>query len=116
MFDHLKERIDSRHALVGIIGLGYVGLPLAHALHAGGLRILGFDSDPRKIESLAKGENYLNTTFFEEAPNKLLELVPSAGKWEDTVRVIDAADVSKNGGIRIIADALHQKVSCHFAR
>ncbi len=63
-----------------------------------------------------KGGNFLNTAFFEEAPNKLLELVPSAGKWEDTVRVIDAADVAQNGGIRIIADALHQTVSCHFAR
>jgi pyruvate,water dikinase len=63
-----------------------------------------------------KGQNYLNTAFFEEAPNKLLELVPSAGKWADTVRVIDAADVAKDGGIRIIADALHQTVSCHFAR
>jgi UDP-N-acetyl-D-glucosamine dehydrogenase len=58
-FDQLKKRIDSGEALVGIIGLGYVGLPLAHTLHAGGLRILGFDIDPRKIEALAKGENYL---------------------------------------------------------
>jgi len=59
MFDQLKSRIESQQALVGIIGLGYVGLPLAHALHSGGLRILGFDIDPRKIEALAKGENYL---------------------------------------------------------
>ncbi len=63
-----------------------------------------------------KGENYLNSAFFEEAPNKLRELVPSAGKWEDTVRVIDAADVAENGGIRIIADALRQTVSCYFNR
>ena len=63
-----------------------------------------------------KGENYLNTAFFEEAPNKLLELVPSAGKWEDTVRVIDTADVAESGGIHIIADALHQTVSCYFSR
>ncbi|QBG48335.1 pyruvate, phosphate dikinase [Verrucomicrobia bacterium S94] len=64
-----------------------------------------------------KGENFLNTAFFEAAPSKLLELVPDAGKWEDTVRVIDAADVApSNGGIRIIADALHQKVNCHMTR
>lgn len=62
-----------------------------------------------------KGENYINTAFFEESPNRLLDLVPSAGKWEDTVRVIDTADVAQSTGIRIIADALHQKVSCHFA-
>jgi len=63
-----------------------------------------------------KGQNYLNTAFFEESPNKLLDLVPSAEKWKDTVRVIDTADVSQSGGIRIIADALHQTVNCHFVR
>jgi hypothetical protein len=63
-----------------------------------------------------KGQNYLNTKFFEESPNRLLDLVPSAEKWNDTVRVIDTADVSKNGGIRIIADALNQQVSCYFVR
>jgi UDP-N-acetyl-D-glucosamine dehydrogenase len=55
----LKRRIESGNALVGIIGLGYVGLPLAHTLHEGGLRILGFDVDPAKIEALAKGQSYL---------------------------------------------------------
>src|SRR6188474_2458634 len=58
-FDSLARRIQSGNALVGIIGLGYVGLPLAHTLHAGGLKLLGFDIDPRKIEMLGRGENYL---------------------------------------------------------
>jgi UDP-N-acetyl-D-glucosamine dehydrogenase len=55
----LKDKIERGQALVGIIGLGYVGLPLAHALHKGGLPVLGFDIDPGKIESLAAGRNYL---------------------------------------------------------
>lgn len=63
-----------------------------------------------------KGKNYLNTSFFEEAPNKLLELVPSATKWEDTVRVIDATDIDGDLGIGIIADALNQTVSCYIER
>ncbi len=63
-----------------------------------------------------KGENYLNTAFFEQSPNRLLDLVPSAGKWADTVRVIDAADVAGAEGIRIIADAVNQKVICYFAQ
>lgn len=58
-FEMLKERIATNKAVIGVIGLGYVGLPLAHALHEGGLPILGFDIDPRKIEALDKGENYL---------------------------------------------------------
>ncbi len=55
----LHRKIQSGECTVGIIGLGYVGLPLAHTLHEGGLRILGFDIDPRKIEALARGENYI---------------------------------------------------------
>ncbi len=57
--EQLHERIKTGRALVGIIGLGYVGLPLAHALHEGGLPVLGFDIDPVKIEALEKGVNYL---------------------------------------------------------
>ncbi|MBN2702875.1 MAG: hypothetical protein JXR23_01560 [Pontiellaceae bacterium] len=63
-----------------------------------------------------KGGNFLNKGFFEQAPNRLLEIVPSAGKWKETVRVIDAADVSGKGGIRVVADALNQNVSCHVVR
>jgi len=55
----LREKIQSKAALVGIIGLGYVGLPLADALHTGGLPVLGFDIDKRKIDQLGRGENYL---------------------------------------------------------
>jgi UDP-N-acetyl-D-glucosamine dehydrogenase len=55
----LRERIESGGATVGIIGLGYVGLPLASALHRDGLGVLGFDVDQRKIDALARGENYL---------------------------------------------------------
>jgi UDP-N-acetyl-D-glucosamine dehydrogenase len=55
----LQRQIAERTAVVGIIGLGYVGLPLADALHGGGLRVLGFDVDQRKVDQLGRGENYL---------------------------------------------------------
>jgi UDP-N-acetyl-D-glucosamine dehydrogenase len=55
----LKSKIADGSAIVGIIGLGYVGLPLLQAFHAAGLRVIGFDVDPRKIALLKQGENYL---------------------------------------------------------
>src|SRR5688572_23735295 len=55
----LKAKIDSGSAVVGVIGLGYVGLPLASAFHRAGFPVLGFDVDPRKIEMLRRGESYL---------------------------------------------------------
>jgi len=58
-FESLLSRIQEREAVVGVIGLGYVGLPLCHALHEGGLSVVGFDVDAAKIESLKGGRNYL---------------------------------------------------------
>src|ERR1700741_3000330 len=55
----LLTRIQSGTPLVGIIGLGYVGLPLAHALHEAGLKVFGFDTDPQKVESLTRGRSYI---------------------------------------------------------
>ncbi|MFT5049184.1 MAG: UDP-N-acetyl-D-glucosamine dehydrogenase [Chlamydiales bacterium] len=55
----LRAKLHSNEASMGIIGLGYVGLPLAHALARGGAPVVGFDIDPSKIESLKDGRNYL---------------------------------------------------------
>lgn len=56
----LLQKIESRTATVGIIGLGYVGLPLALAVcEAGFNRVVGFDIDPDKIHSLRNGGCYI---------------------------------------------------------
>ncbi|MGP1271820.1 MAG: nucleotide sugar dehydrogenase [Phycisphaerales bacterium] len=59
-FDELARRIEDRSCVVGVVGLGYVGLPLVATMHAGGLRTLGFDIDPSKIDDLARGRSYLH--------------------------------------------------------
>jgi UDP-N-acetyl-D-glucosamine dehydrogenase len=55
----LPSKIDSKSAVVAVCGLGYVGLPLLAAFHRAGLPTLGYDVDPKKIDSLKRGENYL---------------------------------------------------------
>ena len=55
----LQKKITDSSAVVGVIGLGYVGLPLLAAFHRAGFPTLGFDIDPGKINALKKGENYL---------------------------------------------------------
>jgi len=55
----LLEKIENKTAVVGVIGLGYVGLPLLHAFHRAGFPVIGFDIDPNKISALHRGENYL---------------------------------------------------------
>ncbi len=55
----LLEKISQKQAFVGVIGLGYVGLPLVLRFGEVGFRILGFDLDPRKVEMLNQGESYI---------------------------------------------------------
>jgi UDP-N-acetyl-D-glucosamine dehydrogenase len=62
MKDHrstLASRISDRSARVGIIGLGYVGLPLALLFEESGFPVIGFDVDPAKPETLHRGESYI---------------------------------------------------------
>ncbi|MEL6372347.1 MAG: nucleotide sugar dehydrogenase [Pseudomonadota bacterium] len=54
-----KTRLEARRLRVAIIGLGYVGLPLALGFHGLGLEVVGLDTDPAKIETLARGESYI---------------------------------------------------------
>ncbi|MFL5258385.1 MAG: nucleotide sugar dehydrogenase [Hyphomicrobiales bacterium] len=55
----LLARIDSRDAVAGVIGLGYVGLPLAVAIARAGFRVEGFDVDPAKPPLLNRGQSYI---------------------------------------------------------
>ena len=55
----LKEKIESRAAHIGIIGMGYVGLPLALLFSEENFRVTGFDIDPEKVEALNQGKSYI---------------------------------------------------------
>lgn len=59
MHASLLLAIQERRARVGILGLGYVGLPLMRAFVSAGYRVLGFDVDRTKIEKLQRGESYI---------------------------------------------------------
>jgi UDP-N-acetyl-D-glucosamine dehydrogenase len=56
---NLLEKISQKQALIGIIGLGYVGLPLLLRFGEVGFKILGFDSDAQKVDSLNRGKSYI---------------------------------------------------------
>ncbi|MEX1027906.1 MAG: nucleotide sugar dehydrogenase [Candidatus Paceibacterota bacterium] len=55
----LHERIADKTASIGVIGLGYVGLPLIDAFTRSGLSCVGFDVDPNKVETLTGGKSYI---------------------------------------------------------
>lgn len=55
----LKERIESKDALIGVMGLGYVGLPLATSFADAGFRVLGTDISEDRVERVNRGESYI---------------------------------------------------------
>jgi UDP-N-acetyl-D-glucosamine dehydrogenase len=58
-FSQLARAIQNRTATIGVIGLGYVGLPLVRTFVQAGFSTLGFDLDQRKVDRLAAGESYI---------------------------------------------------------
>jgi UDP-N-acetyl-D-glucosamine dehydrogenase len=65
-FDQLKSKIQRGQARVGIIGLGYVGLPLALLYSEQKFHVTGFDIDARKVDTLAQGGSYIYRIAVEE--------------------------------------------------
>jgi nucleotide sugar dehydrogenase len=57
--ERLAARLRSREAVVGVVGLGYVGLPLLAAAHGAGFGVIGVDADAGKVEALRSGRSYV---------------------------------------------------------
>jgi UDP-N-acetyl-D-glucosamine dehydrogenase len=70
----LAARIDSREARIGVIGLGYVGLPLALEFAKRGFRVTGFELDASKVDALARRESYI-----QDVPGADLAAVVASG-------------------------------------
>lgn len=75
----VKKLIDDKSAMVGIIGLGYVGLPLVKAFMDGGFRTIGFDVDASKVDSLLAGKSYIK-----HLPGEWISQCIEEGKFEPT--------------------------------
>ncbi|NJN80075.1 MAG: UDP-N-acetyl-D-glucosamine dehydrogenase, partial [Anaerolineales bacterium] len=77
--ESLIKKLKTKDATVAILGLGYVGLPLAVVFAEAGFNVTGVDPDQRKVDAIAKGESYIPDV----KSNKLAKLV-SDGKLSAT--------------------------------
>jgi UDP-N-acetyl-D-glucosamine dehydrogenase len=59
-FQNLTRKILQREAVIGVIGMGYVGLPLSEAFSTVGFRVIGFDLDETRLAALTRGASYLS--------------------------------------------------------
>jgi UDP-N-acetyl-D-glucosamine dehydrogenase len=75
----LLECVEEREAHVGIIGMGYVGLPLGLLFSAKGVKTTGFDIDPVKVEMLRKGKTYI-----QHIPSETIASQLNVGKFDAT--------------------------------
>ncbi len=94
--NHLQElrgKIESRRAHAGVVGLGYVGLPLAVELAEAGFSVTGIDLDQSKVDAINRGESYI-----QDVPTRVLKPLVQAGKIGATT---DFAAVAKLDTINI---------------
>lgn len=78
-FFDLSDKIETRRAHAGVIGLGYVGLPLAITLSRSGFNVTGFDIDPAKTVALDAGHSYI-----EAVNDAALAAETGAGRFRST--------------------------------
>ncbi|MEZ4515905.1 MAG: nucleotide sugar dehydrogenase [Chloroflexota bacterium] len=86
--EEMLRKIATREATVGIIGMGYVGLPLAVALAKEGFSVVGVDVDARKVDALNAGESYV-----EDVPSSVLAELIADGRLRATTDYAETADL-----------------------
>ncbi len=92
-FQTLKEKIETKTAHVGIVGLGYVGLPLAVEFAKAGFHVTGIDLQPSRIDRLMQGESYI-----QDVPSSDVALLVKDGRFDATtdfsiVRDLDTINI-----------------------
>jgi UDP-N-acetyl-D-glucosamine dehydrogenase len=83
----LIQKLKERTACVGVIGLGYVGLPLVQEFGKAGFRVMGLDVDQKKVDSLSKGESYIR-----HIPSEGIAKMMQSGRFEATTDFSKASD------------------------
>lgn len=82
--DSLIAKYHGRTAIISVVGLGYVGLPLARALIEAQFSVIGLDIDDKKIEALKKAEDYLS-----HLPSQLFANAIELGRFKPTTNFSD---------------------------
>ena len=90
----LLEKIQKRDAVVGIIGLGYVGLPLAMEFVNAGFRVIGYDISQRVIDLLMSGQSHI-----QDVPSSQVQKAVAAGLFtatavEERLKECDAISIA----------------------
>ncbi|HPI72449.1 MAG TPA: nucleotide sugar dehydrogenase [bacterium] len=83
----LRQKIESKQVVIGVVGLGYVGLPLLIEFAREGVSVIGLDIDESKIQKLAKGESYIK-----HIPSEKIAKINAMGKTQYTSDFVRSAE------------------------
>lgn len=91
--DSLIKKLEEKDARIAVLGLGYVGLPLAVVVGEAGFNVTGIDPDSRKVDAISKGESYIP-----DVPSEAVDALVRAGRFNATtdfsvLRDIDAVSI-----------------------
>ncbi len=89
----LLQKIADKTAVVGIVGLGYVGLPLAVEMAEAGYKTIGFDVQAKKVESVNAGHNYIGDIVGDKLKNMVETGYLRATSDFDFIRDVDAVAI-----------------------
>lgn len=92
-YDQLMQKIEDKTAVLGVIGLGYVGLPLAVAKAQAGYEVIGFDVDVQKINEINKGHSYISDIDNEEVKEQIKEKRLKATNDFSKLSKVDAVSI-----------------------
>lgn len=87
-FKHLNNLISKKEAIIGVIGLGYVGLPLSILFANKRFKIFGFDIDKAKIKKI-----FSNISYIDRIENKFIKKLNYSGKFSHNFKNISLCDV-----------------------
>ena len=90
---NLKNKIENRDAQIGVVGLGYVGLPLAMEFVRAGFHVTGIDVDQEKVKKLNRGENYIQDIKDESVKNAVEMNQLSATSDFSVIQNLDAISI-----------------------
>jgi len=89
----LLNKIETKEAIIGVVGLGYVGLPLAVEKAKAGYRVIGFDVQAEKVESVNSGHNYIGDIVEEELSEMVNDSRLSATTDYSKISEVDAVAI-----------------------
>jgi UDP-N-acetyl-D-glucosamine dehydrogenase len=92
-FEKLVDKIEKKEAVIGVVGLGYVGLPLAVEKAKAGYKVIGFDVQPSRVEQVNMGINYIGDVVDQDLADMVKQGMLVATTDYARIQEVDAAAI-----------------------